>query len=171
MKCILIFSFGKSSSFSSLQGNKKNKIKCQVDLLFVVINTQAFVRRWSWVWKQVLPVVVLSKAVLRPLKGQMSKHWKSQLQPVAFGQCPSAESPTTKEGQHKAWWLRMHHVLAALDPMCEETTKKGRADFFRAEGNDYLKIRKFQNPTLPTICMLSFWSKKLHEICLWVRAM
>lgn len=71
------FSFGKSSSFSSLQGNKKNKIKCQVDLLFVVINTQAFARRWSWAWKQVVPVVVLLKVVLWASKTQMSKEWKS----------------------------------------------------------------------------------------------
>lgn len=142
MKCILLFyffSFGKSSSFSSLQGNKKNKIKCQVDLLFVVINTQAFACRWSWAWKQVLPVVLL-KVVLRALKGRMSKEWKSQLQPVALGQCPSVEGLTKRKDSMKAdgWGLRMGHVLAALDPTCDKTMKKGRADFFRAGGGEWL---------------------------------
>lgn len=140
MKCILIFfSIGKSS-FSSLQWNKKNKIKCQVDLLFVVINTQAFACRWSWAWKQVLPVVVLLKVVLRPLKGQMSKEWKSQLQPVALGQCPSAEGLTTKEGQHEAWRLRTEDAPCACST--GPYVQWGRAHFFRGEGRECLPENK-----------------------------
>lgn len=132
------FSFGKSSSFSSLQENKKNKIKCQVDLLFVVINTQAFACRWSWAWKQVLPVVMLLKVVLRALKGQMYKEWKSQLQPVALGQCPSVRAWPQKKGSMKPCDRGRATGLAAPDCTCDETAKKGRADIFRAGGGEWL---------------------------------
>lgn len=43
------------------------------------------------------------KSILRALKGQMSKEWKSQLQPVALGQCPSGSDQ--EEGQQEAGWL------------------------------------------------------------------